>query len=110
MQIVNRQTYTITEESNTVTVTEADIRECREYEDDPYTGECDQDFLEYVWRIIEDGDSFAGYPDIIYTLYYELVGRPTRNQVKCSLDQHGGSELEVYNDDGDCTGSLEASM
>lgn len=111
MKVYNEQEYTIREISHTVEITYADIEECREYQDDPYLGKTDQDFLDYFMEIVENNsDDIENYPFIIRDMYSTLIDNVIRKEVYNSLNKSGVSTIFSFDKDGEETAQVEAQM
>lgn len=101
MTIFNRQTYTQTDRSEIVEITPEHIEEFKNYEPAPYTGETNDDLLDYLKCRFEDmdnGDELPDAPAILEELYKKLHIEVERTDLWSSLEDSGESELIIAQD------------
>ncbi len=100
MTIFNRQTYTQTDRSEIVEITPEDIEDFKNYEAAPYTGESNEDLLDYLKYRFEDMDNgeLEDAPPILCELYRMLHEQVERTTLSNSLEDSGESELVIEED------------
>ena len=102
--VSNCQMITIREQSNSVTVTEKDIKKLKKFKEFPFQGETEEEFLEYLTSLFDQVDNdeaidFSVLPKIAQTLYNELRADVTRKEVWSSLQKSSESALIAERED-----------
>jgi hypothetical protein len=101
--VTNCQLITIREQSNSVTVTENNVKELRKFEEFSFDGESEEEFLHYLTSLFEQVDNeeldFFNLPEIAQKLYNELRADVARTEVWSSLQKSNDSVLIAERED-----------
>jgi len=117
MKIHNFQVVERGERSSIIEITDKHIDILRGWEEFPYTGINDQDFVKYIaeledyFKEIEGEEDKHLFPDFAKILYDQLFGDELeRTECWSSLEKSGDSKLILEDNDGNTLAEAESSM
>ena len=100
-----------TKESKAATIYDEDIEECRNHLEYPFTGETDQDFMDYVGELINSVKNYdidyENLPDPVANLYFHLIDSPIWEKIDERNEDDFYLNIYCINKDGKRTGDNE---